>query len=176
MTIPAAVTVHELGLHLGMTPASPRYGDLGVYAAAATEALETGECAVGALVERTVVGRVTIQGGTGLLPIGPGVSVTSVVDAAGVTRAAADFTVYPSGVVTGPDGVFTVTYTAGRSATAAGLPQSYRLAILIVAEHLWQTQRGNGARGRSDDVIPAGFAIPNRARQLVGGIRDLPVA
>jgi hypothetical protein len=37
-----------------------------------------------------------------------------------------------------PYGTYTVTYTSGR----ADLPAAIRLAVLIIAEHLWETQRG----------------------------------
>jgi hypothetical protein len=73
-------------------------------------------------------------------------------------------------------GNFTVTYTTGR----ADVPASIRLAILIVAEHLWETQR---MPGQSRDSAPAGFGgldgipdasssgrgflIPNRAEELL---------
>lgn len=72
-------------------------------------------------------------------------------------------------------GSYTVSYTAGRVV----LPPSIRLAVLIVAAHLWETQRMPGMRddvqpgfGGADGVPDAGstgrgFAIPNRAQELL---------
>lgn len=68
-------------------------------------------------------------------------------------------------------GTFTVTYTAGRTDT----PAAIRLACLIIAAHLWQTQRGGGSLrptfpGEEPDLSPvgvSGYAIPNRAKELL---------
>lgn len=69
----------------------------------------------------------------------------------------------------------TVTYMAGRSV----LPAAISLAILIVAAHLFETQRmpgqsldsrpaGFGGADGIPDAIPVrGFAIPNRALELL---------
>jgi uncharacterized phiE125 gp8 family phage protein len=81
-------------------------------------------------------------------------------------------------VVTGARfwGTFVVEYTTGRAA----MPAAVRLAILIVAAHLWETQRMpgqsrdslpagfGGADGIPDATLPSrGFAIPNRAQELL---------
>lgn len=74
-------------------------------------------------------------------------------------------------------GDFAVTYTTGRYET----PAAVRLAVLIIAAHLWETQRMPGFQ--SSDSLPAGFggadgiqdaspigtgyAIPNRALELL---------
>jgi hypothetical protein len=65
-------------------------------------------------------------------------------------------------------GTYTVSYTAGRD----DLPAAIRLACLIVAEHLWETQRGAAPVGpfAADDSFSTpglGYAIPNRARELL---------
>lgn len=65
----------------------------------------------------------------------------------------------------------TATYTTG----GGGIPASVTLATVIVAGHLWETQRGNTGGGpiaaESDagfGLTPgAGFAIPNRAKELL---------
>lgn len=63
----------------------------------------------------------------------------------------------------------TVTYTTGRTS----LPASIRLAILIVAARLWETQRGNApsALPVSDDpsgLDPGGLPLlPPRAQELL---------
>ena len=67
-------------------------------------------------------------------------------------------------------GDVTVTYTAGYDTVPADL----HLAVLIVAAHLWQTQRGGTSRGRTFDSSPdevglvgSGFALPNAAVELM---------
>ncbi|MEU4590044.1 hypothetical protein [Micromonospora aurantiaca (nom. illeg.)] len=63
----------------------------------------------------------------------------------------------------------TVVYRAGWST----IPAAYRLAVLIIAQHLWQTQHGGGGRVLpGDDTIAMpgmGFAIPSRAVELLTG-------
>lgn len=60
-----------------------------------------------------------------------------------------------------------VSYTAGRSVVPADL----KMAVLIIAAHLWQTQRvpgrSPGMAGSETDGAPRGFAIPNRAVELM---------
>lgn len=67
-----------------------------------------------------------------------------------------------------------VTYQAGTEP----IPQAYQIAARIILQHLWQTQRGamGGARpgGLGNSLSTntgtlAGFAIPNRALELLGG-------
>lgn len=71
-------------------------------------------------------------------------------------------------------GSCTVTYSAGREELPAGI----RLAILIVAAHLWETQRVPGRAGvmgqqtaAAAATVPMGFAIPNRAATLMAPYR-----
>ncbi|MFG3418742.1 head-tail connector protein [Micromonospora sp. NPDC048063] len=66
------------------------------------------------------------------------------------------------------EGDYTLVYEAGY----ASLPPSYKLATLIIAQHLWRTQHGSGGRvpPGSEDVVTvpgASFAIPSRARELL---------
>jgi hypothetical protein len=79
-----------------------------------------------------------------------------------------------SGVVTvafGPpvDGLVDVAYTAGYGDP----PGNYKLAARIIAQHLWRTQRGamGAVRMGGEDVlsVPAGFALPYAALELLGG-------
>jgi hypothetical protein len=62
-----------------------------------------------------------------------------------------------------------VDYTTGYVPT----PAAIRLAVLIVAAHLWETQRGTAALPQPGfDQVPtmaggAGFAFPNRAKELL---------
>ena len=68
-------------------------------------------------------------------------------------------------------GDFQVTYTVGRS----DVPVAIREAILIIAAHLWETQRGVAPSALSlqgadvaDTFSPGlGYAVPNRARELL---------
>lgn len=69
-----------------------------------------------------------------------------------------------------------ITYTAGRTV----IPANITKAALIILQHLWQTQR-NGSRGAlpgamdSVDPIPGiGYAVPNRALQLMDAYRLPP--
>ncbi|MFI2650201.1 head-tail connector protein [Micromonospora fulviviridis] len=61
---------------------------------------------------------------------------------------------------------YTLVYDAGY----ANLPAGFRLAILIIAQHLWRTQHG-GTRTRAGDdpvMMPGmSFAIPARAAELL---------
>ncbi|QTD96972.1 hypothetical protein [Streptomyces cyanogenus] len=65
-------------------------------------------------------------------------------------------------------GAVDFTYQAGE----AVIPESYRLAALIIIQHLWETQRGAmGVQlgGDSDNWSAGrGFAIPRRALELLG--------
>lgn len=66
-----------------------------------------------------------------------------------------------------PYGWYTLVYTAGATPSA-----SAKLAGLIVAQHLWQTQQGSGGRPYpADDVVMTGlgFAVPRRAEELLAG-------
>ena len=116
------------------------------------------------------------------MPVGALVSVSSRV---GATTTALTLTDYELDVASGLlrvasgarfYGSYTVSYTSGR----AVLPASIHLACLIVAEHLWQTQRMPGMRddvqpgfGGGADGVPGagsvgrGFAIPHRAQELL---------
>lgn len=60
---------------------------------------------------------------------------------------------------------YTIVYKAGR----AQLTENIRLAGLIVAQHLWETQNGFAGRRNTDDLVQTGlgFAVPRRAEQLL---------
>jgi hypothetical protein len=63
-------------------------------------------------------------------------------------------------------GEITIVYTAGQ----ARLSESAKLAGLITAQHLWQTQNGAAGLPLATDTtfVPGlGFAIPNRAKELL---------
>lgn len=62
-------------------------------------------------------------------------------------------------------GWHTVIYRAGN----AQVNENIKLAGMIIAQHLWETQNGFAGRRPSDDLIQTGmgFAIPRRAEQLL---------
>lgn len=64
---------------------------------------------------------------------------------------------------------YTVTYTVGRDP----VPEALWEATLVTAAHLWETQRGPilaPTLGGGPQQRPArGFALPNRARELIVG-------
>lgn len=64
----------------------------------------------------------------------------------------------------GASGWYTLVYTAG----SAQPGENAKLAGLIIAQHLWETQNGGGGR-RSQDTVPSGlgFAIPRRAAEML---------
>ncbi len=75
-------------------------------------------------------------------------------------------------------GLWTVTYTAGRGS----VPETIRLAALILLQHLWRTQYGaaRGNVGGGDDfdvtepIVGWGYAIPNRVLQLLEAYKVPP--
>lgn len=59
---------------------------------------------------------------------------------------------------------YTLVYTAGY----ARLPENAKLAGLIIGQHLWETQNGFAGRRNAEEFVPGlGFAIPNRARDML---------
>jgi len=125
----------------------------------------------------TVTESVPVVGGTAILsrrPTGPvlsgGLSVGGTVDAS-------------AGLVTDLGGLYgaasriTVTYPVG----GENAPAEVILATLIIAAHLWETQRGAAPAGplATDDLSVApglGFAVPNRAVELLAPYRRPAVA
>lgn len=168
------VSASQMAAHLNMTneQAGSNGPELDLVLEAATDVVENH---VGPIVQRTVTEYVHAAGGALLLPSWPVVSVTSIAD---VDEVAVDITdLYETGgrlSVYGspfPLGRYLVTYEAGWATPPAAL----KLAVLIVAAHLWMTQRPAGGMvpGRFgaeqfDTVgVPRGFAVPARALQLM---------
>jgi len=132
---------------------------------------------LGRVVEpRTVTDEIAVTGrrASFLLQSVPVVSLTSLISADGAQTWSVDPTVThldpESGRVTllsGPP--FTGTVVAIYQAGMAVIPANIQLAALIVIQHLWETQRGrSGAMpGGGDIPVPAGYAIPNRAAELL---------
>lgn len=129
-----------------------------------------------AVVRRPRTEEHCIRGGL-VLNWTPVVTLTSMALVDGTyTWNVADLHVSPAGVVTSPLGVapygnVTVTYLAGMSI----IPENYCLAARIIVQQIWKTQRPDrGAPGRGSSLDDSmgyqqmGFAIPNRAKELLG--------
>jgi hypothetical protein len=161
-------SLDELKAHLNITRTS-NDDELLLMLDAATDMVRS---MVGSFDAGAVTERVAARGGTVVLSRRPPANVT-VADSTGdsvtgFTVNAAAGLVYDVAARTGP---LTVSYTVGDGQ----VPPSVALATLIIAAHLWQTQRGPASSGplaaaSSDDLttVPgAGYAIPNRARELL---------
>lgn len=175
------VDLVDLKLHLQIDPGNlDNDTEMTGHLEAATTALEG---LVGPMVPRTVVTRRRAAGGAIVVPVRPVLDVTSVAGVAWDGTIDQDVTALDwdtNGIIRGghtclPRGRYTVTYTAGRDP----VPENMRLAVLIVAAHLWETQRNRGARrgvlGDFDSGNPSqdailvtrGFALPRRALELL---------
>jgi hypothetical protein len=134
---------------------------------------------VGACIPRTVVEYKMSSGyGTVVLRTDetPVLSVTSIVPylSSGITYTAGQVRCTPDGAIrllTGLPftwGSYEITYVVGRKP----LPANIGLAVRIILQHLWDTQRGSSGlplQGGDDvSVIPGlGYAVPNRALELL---------
>lgn len=156
------ITLDELKDHLNIT-SSRDDAELMLHLGAAVGAVEG---IVGPLTARTVVETARGNGSTVLLSQYPVVSVTSLTEtelpitystnlAAGLLSE-----VYTYGTVE-------ATYVVGRTT----IPDDLRLAVLIIAGHLWKLQQGatpSALQGDEFDVTPGmGYAIPSRAQDLL---------
>lgn len=125
---------------------------------------------------------VTATGGNLILPISNLTAVVSVTDPDGlaVTVLARDVNL-SAGIIAVPyrkSGSWTVTVNVDTA-----VPADVRLAVLLIAGHLWETQRGTSPsalalQGAEPEVFPAGqgYAIPNRAQALLEPYRMPAVA
>jgi hypothetical protein len=131
------------------------------------------------VVRRTVVEQVSTDATrTLLLGKAPIVAVTSVVSG-GYTWPAGDLSVNQAlGAVisagTPFSGELTVTYVAGLTV----IPSNFLEAAKVIAKHLWGVQQtagmgsrvfGAGGEDISAGIAGLGFALPNRAAELLGG-------
>lgn len=164
------VSLAEVKDHLNIPASNTSHdAELALFREAAQEAVEH---LIGPVLWRVVTEttRPTIDGDV-LLRTFPVVSVDDVTHSAGVT--VDGWTLDASlGTVTGlrTGAELTVTYTAGRTS----LPSSVKLATLIIAGHLWTTQRGPSSSptalqdGDAGEPVPGlGYSIPNRAVDLL---------
>ncbi|MFD0146210.1 MULTISPECIES: head-tail connector protein [unclassified Streptomyces] len=135
---------------------------------------------VGPVEDREVAEVIEGRTATLCLSTVPAVSLTSILPVLTSGQAVAVDTVHldgAKGIVRRLDGgnfrggLWTVTYTAGRG----GIPETIKLAALILLQHLWRTQYGaaRGGSGGADDfdvnepIVGWGYAIPNRVLQLL---------
>jgi hypothetical protein len=174
------ISLKQARNQLGLV-STDRDDDLRMFIAAAAVAVEDH---IGKkLVRRTITGeRHRRVCGKILLDRTPVISVTAVAEVgAGGSWDVDDLDVDPSvGLVTTLSGAalygnLSVTYVAGMRV----IPANYLLATRIITEHLWQTMRpfsssANLQPGALADSLDArsgglvGFAIPNRALELLG--------
>jgi hypothetical protein len=174
------ISLHEAKKQLRLGDVTTHDDDLRMFIASAGRAIEnhTGDT----VVRRTVTERHRRATSVVVLRRSPVVSVTTVVSTGGSTTwQAADLDVDPdTGIVTAVTGLrltgdLTVTYVPGMRV----IPPNYLLAARIITEHLWQTMRpfagvANLPPGALEDSLDArsgglvGFAIPNRALELLG--------
>jgi hypothetical protein len=179
--LPGAIaSMADTKAHLNMNPATTTDDDeLRIFIASATAAVER---ELGrAVVRRTVVERHTFpyparQYTLSTVPLLT-LSLVERLDKAG-TWSPTDFDPDPdTGTLTclpataSLQGLVRFTYDAG----LAIVPWNYQLAEMIITKHLWETQRGaQGGVVLGGEMEPAGygygpgFAIPNRARELLG--------
>jgi hypothetical protein len=187
-----AVTLAELKIHLNLAPATVETDtELTLHLNAAIAAIEK---RIGPVATREFSERLRTENSRSLVVNNtPLLSVTSVT---GVTSGnlidAANYYADPSGVVSGlngwkfPSGDYDVVYNAGRGTTAS---EDHKLAILYVAEHLWEMQQGTGVGDRPGlygEAPPGGeegaryvyhgFALPRRALELISGDEQLGFA
>lgn len=154
-------------------------GDLGLVIAAAGDVIERH---VGQVVDpRSFTDEVTVSAWQPTrqfrLHKTPLVSVQQIIDSDGTVYDLTGMVVRASGLVVLPSaigGYLDITYTAGLSVA----PDNYVQAGLIIVQHLWETRRGDMplATAALDDSlmmdtrmgIVVGYAIPNRALELLG--------
>lgn len=171
----------ELNMSLDPSPDDP---ELTAKLEGATDACE-GE--VGPMLHRSVTERVTVYGCVLVVTSTPLVSVETLTGVDGTTYIAGDLDPDRSGVVRGDfdRGRYDVVYTAGHGATAAEIPEAMKQAVLIVAAHMWETQRGRQARAGfipgegttptdQGTLIMRGFSLPRRALELLKPYRLAP--
>lgn len=195
MAVPP-VTLDDLKAFVNLDPGdSSEDGELTAFLEAATDLVES---AVGAMTPRQVTERVETNTTDLLLADGPVMSLTSVTSQpdgtaidltgldvdleGGVVHGVSYLMSYPTTSPAPYSGysfvrsVFTVVYQAGRDP----VPQPLLFATKVVAEQLFQTQRGpeglqrfvsSGVADVASAPVYRGFAWPNRAQQAIAPYR-----
>ncbi len=164
----ALVSLADLAAYLNISNTDPKYTLLQGYLDATVAHVES---KVGAVDADAPEWRVRQRQGGALILPGPVESVDALTDPDGnaVDLDACDVD-EPAGVI------WPTRYASGWwtvEATTAGRGADVALAIKIIASHLWETQRGRVGRPSAyanpgePVVIPAGFAVPSRAAELL---------
>lgn len=168
-------TIGDLKAHLNMSSANTN--DDGELADMLDAAVDVVEGYVGPLAAKNVTETHRVNSDVLVLRRVPVASLVSV-SHFGIAQDVGLFEVDPdSGIVRRADGYgFVGTYSVAYSVGRPAVPAAIRLAILIIAGHLWETQRGStggdGPIAAENDAAfggtpGAGYAIPNRARDLL---------
>ncbi|GGO86625.1 hypothetical protein GCM10011584_09390 [Nocardioides phosphati] len=164
----SVLSLSDAKLHLNIS-VDTWNAEIEAFIAAAEAALEE---RVGPLQPRSRTDRVRGGGPALALYASPAISLTSVTEVGGVALTVADLSLHTSagvvrfvhgGTFTGRE--YDVAYTAGRGTC----PDDLMLAVKELVRHLWQSsQRGNGQRGGSAEVVPgAAYMFPNRVLELI---------
>lgn len=127
------------------------------------------------VARRLLTERFMVSAGSSLVLRPPVLRIVSAVDAAGATLDVSSWVVdgFTGFVSAGVSGAVTVTYEAGMPV----VPAAYIMATQIICAHLWETQRvqnigtspGFGQETNFTPSIGMGYALPNRALELLGG-------
>jgi uncharacterized phiE125 gp8 family phage protein len=174
----ALPTVIDLKAHVGLpSDVTDQDGELADMLDAAIEMVAA---IVGPLTSETVTEVHTVNSGRLILRRMPASSLTAITARHSLTDSlpltVEEYELDPAtGIVTALNGNrFYGTYVVEYAAGAADLPASVRLAILIVAAHLFETQRVPGVNrfgSPEDPAVSRGFALPNRAVELLAPYR-----
>jgi len=163
------ITVDEVKRHANIT-SSDSDEEIELMRDAAQDAVEG---LIGPVLWRTVTQRITANGSVLVLNTLPVVSVTSLtLDGSPATYTSVEGGMLTDVTVTGD---VVATYVVGRTE----VPGAVRLAALIIAAHLWQTQLGSAPTQLQDNfdtqpTVGVGYAIPNRAADLLAPYLLLP--
>lgn len=181
----AAATVQEFRDYAKI-PSAAEDLELEPVIGAATRVAETSrECGIGPIIKRDFTRRVDVADGRAWWPLSPAVEVKTFVGVRGArTYLAAELDLDPDiGLIRAADGgwldsgTYDATVTVGRVATVADVEPDHKEGVLVIAKHLWETRRGRGRGGAlaagtpPEELIPAGFLVPHRAKSLLIGSR-----
>ncbi len=183
--IPLPVTLVEFKQHLNRPNPEAESADDAELTLHLTAAAEAIELRVGPLVTREVVEQVAGTAGAVVLSQQPVVELTDLALYTGNVPTPVDGFDATAVTLDGPAGIAVlrqagrgrtalVTYQAGRG-EIDDIPHRFKLAVLIVAAHLYELQRGRGQTPQrfgvqDDDSLPEflrGFALPRRALELI---------
>ncbi|HEX6516448.1 MAG TPA: head-tail connector protein [Nocardioidaceae bacterium] len=191
MATPLPVSLDEFKAHLNLSTGTKESdAELTLHLTAATAAVEK---RIGPLITRDFTEQVRGRNGAVTVNKTPLVSVTALTAVGGTSWDVTTLHGDPSGVITIatggrlPDGRYDVGYKAGRGDTAS---EDHKLAVLYVAEQLWEMQRGSVPRpamfgvaaretatsAQEAGYVYRGFALPRRALELLSGDEEIGFA